>query len=515
MLTSADLAAILPVLVVTATGLVVLVVDWFVRPGEMRPQAALALVGLVVALVALLQVPQGVAIAQEVVLPGGATLSTGMVRVDGFGLFAQAALLATAGLTVLISVTAMAGRGRYLGEFVMLLLFATAAMMLLTVANDLVLAFLAIETFSLALYVLAGFWRGQRMSQEAALKYFVLGAFAAGFLLYGAALLYGATGSVNLDAIQALLAARHTNLPALPYVGLALLLVGLGFKVALVPFHQWTPDVYEGAPLPVTAFMATATKVAAFAVLFRVLWTAFPALADLWQPLLAALAVLTMFVGNLAALAQSDLKRMLAYSAVAQAGYLLVAVVAGGAAGAAALLFYLLMYAWMTLGAFAGVVALGRVGPAGREATNLTDLTGLARRHAGLAFALALFLVSLTGLPPTAGFLGKWYIFQAAVGAGHAWLAVVLVVNSVLSAFYYLRPVVLMYMAEPTEDERIEAAIPVAVVVAVTAAVVGGALLLAGPLASGASAAGMAGAPPAGGDGLALYLTAPGLWPAP
>ncbi len=332
MLSSADLAALLPVLVVTATGLVVLVADWFVRPGEMRPQAGLALVGLAVAGLALGLglVPQGVAVAQDVVLPGGATVASGMVRVDGFGLYAQAAVVAAAFLTVLMSVTALAGGDRYRGEYVVLLLFATAAMMLLTVANDLVLAFLAIETFSMALYVLAGSRRKDRAGQEAALKYFVLGAFAAGFLLYGIALIYGATGSVNLDAIQVALAQRQTNLPALPYVGLALLLVGLGFKVAMAPFHQWTPDVYEGAPLPVTAFMATATKVAAFALLFRVLWTAFPPLAEVWQPLLAGLAVLTMFVGNLAALVQSDLKRMLAYSAIAQAGYMLVAVVSGG-----------------------------------------------------------------------------------------------------------------------------------------------------------------------------------------
>jgi NADH-quinone oxidoreductase subunit N len=513
MFSQADLAPLLPVLVVTAAALVAMVVDWFVDEGELRPQLAVAVVGLALAGLSVVWglVPTGLVAAREVALPGGPVVPTGLARVDGFGLYAQGVLAAVGLLVVLLGGAWMWQGGRRRAELFVLTLFATAAMMLLTVANDLVLAFLAIETFSVALYVLAGFQRDQRTSQEAALKYFVLGAFAAGFLLYGTALLYAATGTVNLDALGVFLGAHGQNLPALAFVALALLLVGLGFKVAMAPFHQWTPDVYEGAPTPVTAFMATGTKLAAFVVLFRVLWTAFPAQSAVWLPLLGGLAVFSMFVGNLAALVQSDLKRMLAFSAIAQAGYMLVAVLAGAPAGSSALLYYGLVYALMTLGAFGVLVGLGRVEPGGREQTNLSDLAGLGRRHPALAFALALFLVSLTGLPPTAGFLGKWYIFQAAVGAGQTWLAVMLVVNSVISAFYYLRPVVLMYMSEPVTEARIEVPTGAAVTVAVAAVVVALALVLSGPLLAGASSATVAGAPRAGEVGAPVFISAPSL----
>jgi NADH-quinone oxidoreductase subunit N len=517
MLSQADLAALLPVLIVSATGLLAMVVDWFARPGELRPQLAVAVGGLALAGLALLLglVPTGLVVPMAVDLAGGVSMASGLVRVDGFGLYAQGVLVMVALLAVLLAGAWMWGGGRRRAELFVLLLLATAAMMLLAVANDLVLAFLAIETFSVALYVLTGWQRAERTSLEAALKYFVLGAFAAGFLLYGTALLYATTGSVNLDGLGAYLGRHAENLPALAFVAFGLLVLGLGFKVALAPFHQWTPDVYEGAPMPVTAFMATATKVAAFALLFRVLWTAFPAQAGLWLPLLGGLAVFTMFVGNLGALVQSDLRRMLAFSAIAQAGYMLVAVLAGSPAGSAALLYYGLVYALMTLGAFAVLVGLGRAGPGGREQANLADLAGLGRRHPALAFALALFLVSLTGLPPTAGFLGKWYIFQAAVGAGQGWLAVMLVVNSVISAFYYLRPVMLMYMAEPASAVALEVPTGVAVTVAVAAVVVGLALVLSGPLVAGAGAAGVARAPAAPAPGAPMFISAPAVPRAP
>jgi NADH-quinone oxidoreductase subunit N len=491
-----DLLPILPILLVAATALTVLVVDWFVPAGEMRPQAGVALLGLLLAGLAILAglAPPGIAFARTVTLADGGSVASGMVRVDGFGLYAQGIIVLAGLLSVLLGVTWMAQSGRRRAEYYVLLLVAAAAMMLLCVANDLILIFLAIETFSICLYVLSGFQRQDRAGQEAALKYFLLGAFSAGFLLYGTALLYAATGTVNLDAIAVQLAPRIASLPGIVYVGLGLLLVGLGFKVAMAPFHQWTPDVYEGAPLPVTAFMASATKVAAFAALFRVLWVAFPSLADVWQPVLAALALLSMLVGNLTALVQGDMKRMLAFSSIAQAGYLLVAVVSGPVLGAWALLFYLFQYAITTLGLFGVLLGLGRAAPSGRDATNLTDLAGLGRRNAGLAAALAILLFSLTGLPPTIGFLGKWYVFLAAVGAQYTWLAVAVVLNSVLAAFYYLRPVVLMYMAPGGEEQPLDVPTGAAVTAATTAVLASLALILALPLLRGAQSAPLAGA---------------------
>jgi NADH-quinone oxidoreductase subunit N len=366
-------------------------------------------------------------------------------------------------------------------------------MMVLVMANDLLVLFLALETFSISLYVLAGYVRNERLSQEAALKYFVTGSFAAGCFLYGAALTYAVTGSTNLEQTGAVIAAGVHSLPALAHVALALLMVGLCFKIALAPFHQWTPDVYEGAPLAVTAFMATATKAAAFAALLRVLWTGFGPLAGSWLPLLAALAVLTMLVGNLAALVQSDMKRMLAFSAIAHAGYLLVAVLAGPTSGTAAMLYYLCAYALMTIGAFVVLMAIDTAAPGDRDATDLGALAGLSRRQPWLALALAACLFALTGFPPTMGFLAKWYVFQTAIEAGLAWLAVAVVVNSVVSAFYYLRPVVVMYLAAPVADEPIPVATPTALVVGLTALLVALGVVLSGPLVEHAQTAGLSG----------------------
>jgi NADH-quinone oxidoreductase subunit N len=505
-----NLAVLAPVLAVVAAALLVLVADWFRRDEDPRLSAALSLAGLAGAGVLVWQgwsEPAGAAFA----VSGPGEDVAGLLRADRFGLFATGALVAAALLSVLSSVAYTARRGIGRAEYYALLLLSVAGMMLLVLANDLVVLFLSLELFSLALYVLAAFLRGDRASQEAGLKYFVLGAFAAGFLFYGTALVYAATGTTNLDLIGRAVA-ETAILPLMVPAGLALLLVGLGFKVAAAPFHQWTPDVYQGAPLPVTGFMAAATKVAAMAALARVLWTAFGDASDGWLPLLAGLAIVTMLVGNLAALVQADLKRMLAYSSVAQAGYVLVAIAAGPPAGTAAALFYLLVYALMTLGAFAVLAGIGPVGEEGREAARLDDLRGLAGRHPALAFAMAVFLLGLTGLPPTAGFLGKWYIFQAAVDAGLAYLAVAVVVNSVVSAFYYLRPVALMYMAPPVEDRPIVVSTPDSVAVAVTTMLVALALVLAVPLAGAAqsaSALGGADAGPTGGDVVPVFVAPP------
>ncbi len=493
-----DLNAILPVLTLVVTALAIMVADWFLPDDDPRPPAVLALVGLAATGVVLARgwlVADTPAFVRAVALPGGAMADAATVWHDGFGVFAGFVLVLAAAATVLLGLDHARRRPALArAELVVLVLLATAAMVLVTMANDLILIFLGIETFSIALYVLAGFLREERPSLEAAMKYFVLGAFAAGFLLYGIALVYASTGTTNLELVAAALAAGLHSLPRIAYVGLGLVLVGLGFKVAVVPFHQWTPDVYEGAPTPVTAFMAAATKTAAFAALMRVLWVGFAPLADAWVPLVTGAAVVTMVVGNLAALVQVDLKRMLGFSAVAHAGYLLVAVAAGPALGASALLYYLLVYALMNLGAFGALLAIGPVGPEGRDATNLRDVRGLWARAPGVALALAVCLIGLTGLPPTAGFMGKWYIFMAAVDADLTWLAAVMVLNSVVSAFYYLRPVALMFVAPPEDTAAVAPGRATTAAVAVAAALVALAMVVLGPVATAATGASMAGA---------------------
>jgi NADH-quinone oxidoreductase subunit N len=350
--------------------------------------------------------------------------------------------------------------------------------MIMASSLDLMTIFLGLETLSIPLYILAGFLREQRKSNEAALKYLLLGAFASGFLLYGIALVYGATGSINLQRVAQALASGQVSSPTLLSIGMGLLIVGFGFKVAAVPFHMWAPDVYEGAPTSVTAFMIAGTKAAAFAAFLRILMTGLPALQPDWSRMLWVLAVLTMTVGNVAAIAQTSIKRMLAYSSIAHAGYLLVALVTGTKLGSGAILFYLVAYACMTLGAFAAIVALAH-----REEERLTidEYAGLGLTRPALGAAMALFMFSLAGVPPTAGFMGKLYIFSAAVQAGQIGLAVIGVLNSVISAFYYLRITVVMYMSpaksEPAPD-------PLAPALSLALAIAGGGTLLLGLLPS-------------------------------
>jgi len=374
------------------------------------------------------------------------TLFGGMFVHDGFTAFFTVLFCAIGAVAVLLSWDYVRRTRIHRAEYYVLILTATLGMILMAASNDLITIFLGLELMSLSLYVLVGFRRSRLESNEAALKYFLLGAFASGFLLYGIALVYGATGSTNLARIAEFLANTPVRSNPLLLVGGLLLLTGLLFKVAAVPFHMWTPDAYEGAPTSVTAFMSVGAKAAAFAALLRFGLRGLGGVPGEWVPVLSAVAMLTMTVGNVTALLQTNLKRMLAYSSIAHAGYVLVAVVAGGTEGASAALFYLAVYAFMNLGAFGLLTLLGR---GGQERVLLADVAGLGFRQPFLGLALAVFMISLGGIPPTAGFMGKVYVFGTALKAGLLPLVIVGVLNSVVSVYYYLRVTVAMYMQEP------------------------------------------------------------------
>ncbi len=369
----------------------------------------------------------------------------GAAILDRFALGGRFVILTALALGILLSVDYIPRVNRQTGEYYALLLLAGVGMTMMVAATDLITVFLALEILSLALYILCGINRQEARSTEAAMKYFLLGAFASAFFVYGAALIYGATGSTQFALIAEAIAGSTSDV-ALLFPGIALLIVGFGFKVSLVPFHMWTPDVYQGAPTPVTAFMSVGTKTAAFAAFTRVLVMALPAEQSTWGGLLAILAVLTMTLGNFAALRQRNLKRLLAYSSIAHAGYILTALVPGTVEGANAAIFYLFTYAFMNIGAFAVVIALEKTtnGDASYQ-----HIVGLSQRWSGLALAMAIFMFSLSGIPPLAGFFGKFYVFGAAIEGGYAWLAVIGMLNSAVSAYYYLRITVAMYFQDP------------------------------------------------------------------
>ena len=372
-----------------------------------------------------------------------------MVTVDGFRFATAAVFLIGALLAVLLSLGYLGREQIVVPEYYVLIMLATVGMMFMSGGVDLIVIFLGLELMSVCVYVLAGLNRRSVFAAEAALKYFLLGAFASGFFLYGIALIYGATGSTDLDIIYRQIDGFALGSDMMLRIGIALLLIGFGFKVAAVPFHMWAPDVYDGAPTPVTAFMAAAVKAAGFAALIRVLLGALGPAVVTWTEVVWWLAAITMVVGNLVALAQRQIKRMLAYSSVAHAGYLLTAVASGTEIGAAAYLFYIFAYTLMTMGAF-GI--LGAVGRDGERDVLTEDLAGLGRRRPWVAFAMTVFMLSLLGFPGTAGFIGKWYILLSAVDAGQLTLAVVLVLASVVSAGYYLPVIMSMYMKPPISD---------------------------------------------------------------
>ena len=426
--------ALLPeILICLAAMLVLLVVSWRHSTAEdSRLAGWLSLVGVVIGALAL------GALWVNGVQPDGLAQ---MIALDPFRYAASFLALIAAGGTIMISIRYLERERLLAPEYYPLILLATAGMMFLAGAEDLIVLFLGLEVMSVAVYVLAGYDRANPFSAEAAVKYFLIGAFASGFLLYGIALVYGATGTTNLSLIGAQLAGKTP--PLMASLGLGLLLIGFGFKVAAVPFHMWAPDVYDGSPTPVAGFMATGVKAAAFAALVRVLFEAFPSAASVWQPVIAALAIASMLVGNLVALIQPSIKRMLAYSSIAHAGYILVAVWAGTLTGAGAVLLYLFAYALTTLASFGFVALLGRGGE--RTLTN-DDIAGLGTTRPGIALGLSVCMLSLLGFPGTFGFIGKWYIISATVAEGQFILPVVLVLTSVLSAGYYLPVIMAMYM---------------------------------------------------------------------
>ncbi len=442
-ITKGDFRTIGPEIVLAVFGLLILLLGVFLGLRQRKYSGYVALVGTVLAFVPLFPL-----------IGSRSEGFFGMVVADPFAIFFKALFLLVAFFTVLISLDYTEREGVAFGEYYVLVLFASVGMMLMAAGANLIVIFLGLEIMSISIYVLVGITRDDPRSVEAAFKYFLLGAFASAFLLYGMALTYASTGSLRLATIREVLSEQAflTSAPIM-ILGFSLLVIGFAFKIALVPFHMWTPDAYEGAPTSITAFMATGVKAAAFAALLRVFLSALPQLERHWTEVMWALAVLTMSVGNLIALKQDNIKRMLAYSSIAHAGYILVGFVAGNELGRAGMLFYLFAYALMNIGAFTVVILLGRKG---EENTLISDYAGIGFRFPLLGAAMSIFLFSLAGVPPTAGFMAKVYVFSAAVKAGYYWLVVIAVLNSAVAAYYYLRVMVYMYFREPEREVRVD-----------------------------------------------------------
>jgi NADH-quinone oxidoreductase subunit N len=453
-LATSDFFYILPELVLTGGALLVLIADVLVPRGQRAVLAWLTLLVIGATFVSLVPF-----------INTHVEVAHGLLAVDRFGLFFKGLFLIAAAVTVLMSTRYIAVEGVSPGEYYFLVLCATLGMMIMAGGIDLISIFIGLETMAVAFYILVGFIKPSQRSNEAAVKYFLLGAFSLGILLYGMSLLYGLSGATGLRAMAPVFVGQERD----PRLVLAVILVvaGVAFKIAAVPFHMWAPDVYEGAPTPITAFLSVGSKAASFAMLLRIFVEGLPAMSADWRLLFEALAIVTMTVGNVAALTQSNIKRMLAYSSIAHAGYILIGVVAGTSRGVAAILIYLFVYAFMQLGAFTVIVLLRRRDVVGDE---LRDFSGLSFRQPAAAFAMLLFMLSLGGIPPTAGFMGKFWLFGAAIDSGYVWLAVIGVLNSAISLYYYIRVVVFMYLkketigSEPTSSPALTLALAVAVV---------------------------------------------------
>jgi len=432
-----DLLRFAPELVLTIAATMLMVLDPFFAKKSPRLFGHLSIAAFIIALVA-------AAAANSV--PGPAY--SNLLVIDGFGTFFRILVISIGILAVLSSYRYLAREKAETSEFHALLLFSVVGQCIMVTANDLIMIFIGLEISSIATYILAGYLRDDKRNNEAALKYFLLGSFATAFFLYGVALVYGISGSTKLDEIRTVLATPESDAFAMVSVAAALMFVGLAFKVSAAPFQIWAPDVYQGAPAPVSAFMATGPKAAAFAIFLRIFLTAFQSIAGGWEPLIWISALLSMTIGNFAALTQTNLKRMLAYSSIAHAGYILVALAARSDIGTAAAMFYLAGYAFMNIGAFAVVI---HISGKGERNLKIDDLAGLARRQPVTAAMMTIFLLSLIGVPLTGGFFGKFYIFRAALDSNLVWLTVLGLLNSAVAAYYYLRLLVVMYMYEPGE----------------------------------------------------------------
>ncbi|SFS14415.1 NADH dehydrogenase subunit N [Granulicella pectinivorans] len=438
---SPNLLALLPEIILTATGVVVMLAEPCIAPGKTRkPLGWLAILGTLAA---------GAASWYQLQF-GTISAFSGTVQVDAFSIFFQLLIAAIILVTLLGSLDFFDGPTTHAGEYFALSLFAGVGMMFMACSVELLMVFVGLEISSISTYIMAGFRKGQATGSESSLKYFLLGSFATAFFLYGVALAYGSTGSTTIAAIAAGLGATTT--PRIAFLALAMIIIGLGFKVSAAPFHVWTPDVYQGAPSPVVGMMSTAPKAAAFAVLLRITFIGFPLMQRRWVVLMWAIAVLSMCIGNLGALLQRDVKRMLAYSSIAHAGYLLVAFTAFPREGIAAACFYTAAYAAMNVGAFAVIT---QVAGYNEQARSIDDFTGLALKRPLLAGTLSFFLLSLIGIPFTGGFFGKFYVFSAAAHAGHYWLMVIGLLNSGVACYYYLRLLVALYTRPTTDTARI------------------------------------------------------------
>ncbi|MBZ5645889.1 MAG: NADH-quinone oxidoreductase subunit N [Acidobacteriia bacterium] len=437
MIPAEEYIRLLPEIVLTLFGIIVMIADPLLdHKASRKPLGIVAFVGTLCALAATLYQADNL---------GPAFFS--LVRVDDFSVFFHLVIELIAAVVILASLDYLDTQHIRAGEFYALILFGSVGMVLMSSAMELVLIFVALEISSISTYILAGFRRRVATSTESSLKYFLLGSFATAFFLYGVALMFGATGSTSIPDIADVLRSGHTS--TLVYTAVAMMFVGLGFKVASAPFHVWTPDVYEGAPAPVVALMSTAPKAAVFAVMLRIF---FMASAPGWFWMVWVSAVLSMFIGNIGALVQTNVKRMLAYSSIAHAGYLLIAFAAAQEIGISAAMFYTASYAAMNVGAFAVV---GHFAGAGERYVSIEDYAGLGRRYPLLAAILTVFLLSLIGIPVTGGFFAKFYVFSAALKSNLVWLTILGVINSAIAAYYYLRVIVVMYMRESEVEEEV------------------------------------------------------------
>ncbi|MCH8125258.1 NADH-quinone oxidoreductase subunit N [candidate division KSB1 bacterium] len=436
-----EMSSIYPQIVLTVFACILLLVPLFLNKIKRETLAIIAIAGIIIALWAVINL-----------WDKNVSGFNGTVIADNFSLAFTIVFLVGALLSILLSLNKVENEYLNYGDFYGLLLLSTVGMIMMVSTSNLLVVFLGLEILSIALYILTGIRKMRMDSVEASLKYFLLGAFSTGFFLYGIALVYGATGTLDMVEIGAYIQTQGFN-GILLVSGVILLMIGFSFKAAFVPFHMWTPDVYQGAPTPVTAFMSSGAKGAAIAPLIRIIIAGLPLSDSEWISILWVVAVLTMSVGNIVAISQNNIKRMLAYSSIAHAGYLLIGVIAGSDSGQSSVLFYLLVYTFMNLGAFGVISYMGYSNK--QENLNVEDYRGLGYRHPFAALAMAIFMFSLAGIPPTGGFVGKFYIFSAAIQSGYVWLVIIGVLNSVISVYYYLRVVINLYMRDAEREIKV------------------------------------------------------------